>query len=259
MKNYRFFFLVIFFSSLLLNATEDWGKTGHRTTGEIAEKHLSKKAKRKIKELLDGQSIAFVSNYGDEIKSDKKYWDFSPWHYVNFPFESTYDEHPKSEKGDIIRGINTCIEVLKSDISTREEKVFYLKMLIHFIGDLHQPMHIGLAKDKGGNDFQVRWFDQGTNIHRVWDTDMIEFYNMSYTELANNSKKLSKRQIQELQKGTPLDWMYESRSLCKDIYLHIETGQKLGYRYMYDYFDTLQFQLQKGGIRLAGILNDIFG
>ena len=259
MKKLQFLILVILFSTIGVNASDDWGKKGHRATGEIAEKYLTKKTKKAIDKLLDGHTIAFVSNYGDEIKSDSKYRSFGPWHYVNFPFDKTYDTHPKSDKGDIIVGINTCIEILKDENSTREDKVFYLKMLIHFMGDLHQPLHNGLAEDKGGNDFQVRWFNEGTNLHVVWDTKMIEGYGMSYTELAESMNPLSKQQLQEIQKGTVLDWMYESKSLCEEVYKSTEIGEKLRYRYSYDYMDTVRFQLQKSGIRLAVILNDIFG
>lgn len=258
MKN---FVLVIFVSlfSTILSAGEDWGKTGHRVVGEIAENYLTHRAAKRISKLLKGHSLAFASNYGDEIKSDRQFDAFGPWHYVDFPLGEKYENHPKSEKGDIIQGINTCIEVLKNDKSTREDKIFYLKMLVHFMGDLHQPLHIGIADDKGGNDFQVRWFKSGTNLHTVWDSKMIDFYGMSYSELAQNTDVLSKEQVEAIKKGSVLDWMYESRALCKDIYEHTEIGQKLGYKYMYDYMDTVRTQLQKGGIRLAGLLNEIFG
>ena len=132
-------------------------------------------------------------------------------------------------------------------------------MLVHFIGDLHQPLHIGLAEDKGGNDFQVRWFNGGTNLHRVWDSDMIDSYQMSYTELASNTNVLTKVEVAAIKSGKPLDWAYDSRLLAEDIYDNTEVGEKLGYNYMYKYIDTLRFQLQKGGIRLAGLLNEIFG
>jgi len=251
--------LILFFINPTANfANNDWGKTGHRATGEIAQKHLTKKAQKAIKDLLGGHSLAFVSNYGDEIKSDNKFRKYSPWHYVSFPFDKTYDTQPKSEKGDLMVAIQTCIDVLKNQVSSREDKIFHLKMLVHFIGDLHQPLHIGLSEDKGGNDFQVRWFNSGTNLHTVWDSKMIDGYGMSYTELADNAKPISKNQLKELQKGTPYDWMYESRELCKDIYKRTEIGEKLRYRYSYIYMDTVRFQIQKGGIRLAVLLNDIF-
>ena len=81
---------------------------------------------------------------------------------------------------------------------------------------------------------------------------------MSYTELAANTDVLSKKQVEAIKKGNVLDWMYESRALCEDVYENTEIGEKLGYEYMYKYMDTLRFQLQKGGIRLAEVLNKIF-
>ncbi len=247
-------------SCSLLQASEFvWGKTGHRTTGAIAEQYLSRKAKKEINKLLDGQSLALVATYADDIKSDKKYRSFGPWHYVNVPFDKTYDTHSKNDRGDIIQGIATCVGVIKDANSSKEDKAFYLKMLIHFIGDLHQPMHTGIGEDKGGNDFQVQWFRDGTNLHRVWDTQMIEHNNMSYSELASTMPKLSKKQVAHLQEGTARDWMEDSRTLVKDIYSNTKIGEELGYKYMYQYFDPLRSQLQKGGIRLAGLLNELFG
>ena len=259
MNNLKILLLSFAICVQTISASEYWGKTGHRATGEIAQGYLSKKAKREINKLLNGQSLAFVANYGDDIKSDNAYRKYYPWHYVNFPFDSTYESLPKSEKGDLVQGIYTCIEMLKSEISTEGEKAFHLKMLVHFIGDLHQPLHVGLSEDKGGNNRQVTWFKKGTNLHTVWDTTMIEDYNMSYTELAANAKNLSKLQLQKLQKGSVVDWIYDSRNLCKQVYENTEVGDKLGYRYMYDNMDIVRSQLQKGGIRLAVLLNDIFG
>ncbi len=259
MKKVIILFLSLIFGLQNVAAVEDWGKTGHRTTGEIAERYLTKKAKRKIDQLLKGEGLAFVANYGDDIKSDSLYDKYYAWHYVNFPFGEKYEAHPKSDRGDLIVGITTCIDKLNSDLTTEDEKTFHLKMLVHFIGDLHQPLHVGMAKDKGGNDFQVRWFKNGTNLHRVWDYVMIDDYDMSYTELAANADDLSKYQLKQIQTGSVIDWMYESRALCEQIYANTEVGDKLGYRYMYDYTSLVRSQLQKGGIRLAVLLNDIFG
>jgi hypothetical protein len=250
--------VLLVFSSVKLTA-EIWGPTGHRATGEIASRYLSNKAKRQIDALLNGQSLAMVSTYADEIKSDDRYQEFGPWHYVNFPFDSNYEAHPKSEKGDIYVAINRCISILKDTKSSETDRVFYLKMLVHFIGDLHQPLHIGIEDDRGGNRFQVQWFDEGTNLHTVWDSEIIETYNMSYTELAENCERLSKEEIKEIQAGTVRDWMYESRELCLEVYKNTKSGENLKYRYMYEYSGIVRSQLQKGGIRLAKILNEIFG
>ena len=256
---HKFIFLIIIILANPFHVlADDWGKTGHRVVGEIAEKHLSKKAKKSINDLLEGHGLAFVGNFGDDIKSDRKYDSFKPLHYVNFPFGSRYESYPKSEKGDIITAIYDCVKVLKDTESSKKEKVFYLKMLIHYIGDLHQPLHIGIEDDKGGNDFQVRWFGDGTNLHTVWDSKMLDSYNMSYTEVAANTDVLSKAELDTITSGTVLDWMYESRSLCEEIYENSKVGEKLGYNYMYQYMDTVRSQLQKGGVRLASLLNEIY-
>lgn len=251
------FVFLISFSSIKAE-NPDWGATGHRTVGKIAEDYLKNKTKRKIAELLNGESLALVSTFGDDIKSDESYRKYNTWHYVNMPFGVKYQDSEKNSKGDAVAGIEKCKEVILDASATKEDKVFHLKMLVHLIGDLHQPMHVGRSEDKGGNDIQVQWFNRGTNLHRVWDSDMINQFNMTYTELADNANKISKEQVKFLQKGTVADWANETQQHAIKVYASVAIGEKLGYRYMYDYFDLARSQLQVGGIRLAKVLNDLF-
>ncbi|WP_034921698.1 S1/P1 nuclease [Gillisia sp. CAL575] len=249
----------LFSISIGFAGDNDWGQTGHRATGEIAQSYLSKNAKKEIAKILNGKSLAFVSTFGDEIKSDSEYRKYGPWHYVNLPGGATkYKAEDANPDGDLLMGIRKCVQVLKDKNSLKEEKEFYLKMLIHFMGDLHQPLHTGRGEDKGGNDIQVRWFGDGSNLHRVWDSEMIDSYDMSYTEMANNTNVLSKAQTESIASGTFEDWMYESKKLSERVYASAEVGEKLSYRYMYDWFPVVGEQLQKGGIRLARVLNEIF-
>jgi len=259
--NKLIFLLIVFcvFQQNIVANNPNWGATGHRTIGEIAEKHLTKKAKKQIEDLLNGQGLAFVSTFGDEIKSDHKYDKYYTWHYVNFPFDTKYENSQKDKKGDIVMGIEHCVNALKDPSTSQKDKVFYLKFLVHLIGDLHQPLHVGRKEDKGGNDIKVLWHYKKSNLHRVWDTDMIEFYNMSYTELSKNTKNLSRAQIESISEGSILDWTYESQALAKKIYKSAKMDDKLSYRYSYKYFGLVRSQLQKSGIRLAKVLNDIYG
>ncbi|MDB9888235.1 S1/P1 nuclease, partial [Polaribacter sp.] len=208
--------------------------------------------------LLKGQSLAFVSTFADEIKSDRKYREFSAWHYVNMGIDESYEAAEKNPKGDLVTAIAKCVSVLKDPKSKEEDKVFYLKMLVHFVGDLHQPMHIGQKEDRGGNRIKVEWFGKGTNLHSVWDTKMIEAWNMSYIELANNAKDLSEAQLKAIEKGSVEDWVNEVHEITKELYSSVKEGENLRYRYSYDHFGTVRDQLQRGGIRLAKILNDIY-
>jgi hypothetical protein len=245
--------------SEVLEIKNDWGKTGHRAVGEIASKHLNRKARKAIKDILDGTSLAEVSIYADEIRSDKKYRAYGPWHYVNVPFDTSYDEAEKNPKGDIIVAINECMTKVQNKTLSKDDRAFYLKLLVHFIGDLHQPLHTGRSEDKGGNDIQVRWFNEGSNLHRVWDSEMIDFYKMSYSELSSNREDLTKTQIKQWQAGTVLDWANESRALVQTVYKTANSGDKLGYEYMYENFPLVRTQLHKSGLRLAKVLNDILG
>ena len=256
--------LLVFFAffislSIIANNDDFWGQTGHRATGKIAEAYLKKNVRKKIDKLLQGESLAFVSTYADEIKSDRKtFGKYSTWHYVNMPFDVKYEASEKNPKGDLVTGIKECVRVLKDEKSSVKDKRFHLKMLVHLVGDLHQPMHIGRREDKGGNTLQVQWHGKGSNLHRVWDTDMIEGWKMSYVELAHNAKDLSKEQIKQLQKGSVVDWVHDTHALTKEVYGSVKSGDKLRYRYSYDYFPVVREQLQKGGLRLAKLLNEIF-
>jgi len=235
-----------------------WGKTGHRVVGEVAQKYLSRKAQKAIHELLEGESLAEVANYADAIKSDPDYRVFSPWHYVNFPFDKSYEEVTPSAEGDVITGIERSIAILEDPVSSREEKVFSLKMLIHLVGDLHQPMHIGRAEDRGGNDIQLQWFGRGSNLHRVWDSQMIDDYGMSYTELARSLPRFSRKEKEQAQKGCLQDWVREIRKITIEVYASVEKGEKLSYPYSYKWWDTVEEQLLLGGLRLAAVLNSIY-
>ena len=103
MKKLIFFLIILSIFQQDVSANEpEWGVTGHRTIGEIAEKHLTKKAKKQIEDILQGQGLAIVSTFGDEIKSDHKYDKYYTWHYVNFPFDTKYESSQKDKKGDIV-------------------------------------------------------------------------------------------------------------------------------------------------------------
>ena len=125
--------LLIPFLLVMTSSTDEayfWGQNGHRVTGKIAEKHLTRKTKKCIDKILKGQSLAFVSTYADEIKSDRKYRDYNVWHYVNMDLDQTYEQAEKNPQGDLVQGIEKCIAVLKDDNSADEDKVFHLKMLV---------------------------------------------------------------------------------------------------------------------------------
>lgn len=251
-------FSFLFFSSAVF-ANEDWGKNGHRAVAQIAESYLSNKARDQIEKLLEGESMATASTFADEIKSDSRYDEFNTWHYVNVDFDATYQTANKNPAGDLLQGIKTCLKQLEATTTSTEDKSFYLKMLIHLIADMHQPLHLGLEEDRGANDIKVTWFGNSTNLHRVWDTNMIESYNMSFTELAHHKFPLTEDEINIYQEGNLMDWFDETRILTQEVYLSAQDGDALGYAYSYQWLPRLRKQLHKAGIRLAQMLNELYG
>ena len=247
------------YSEHLSEETTIWGQTGHRVIGLIAEGHLTRKASRKIEKLLAGKSLAFVSTYADEIKSDRTYSKYGSWHYVNYALDTRYDVSNRADAGDIILGVEQCVKVLSDTDSSVEEQQFHLALLVHLIGDMHMPLHAGREEDRGGNEIKLSWFSKPTNLHRLWDSDLIESVNLSYTELASElNSQLSSNQRAQYNSGTYLEWIEDSHEAAASIYASVKEGDRLAYRYSYEYNDLLFTQLQKGGVRLARLLNQIF-
>lgn len=235
-----------------------WGSKGHRVVGEVASENIKNRTARKLSAILNHQGVASVANFGDDIKSDDRYRKFYTWHFVNFNFGEKYNVATAAKEGDLISGIETCINLIKDKNTSNDDKTFYLKLLVHFVGDLHQPLHVGRGSDKGGNDIKVKWFGENSNLHRVWDEDMINHFGMSYTELANDLPYKTKEEIEAIKKGSLLDWVYESQQIAQTIvYPSVKPDENLSYRYQYNNFGTVKQQLQKAGFRLAKILDDL--
>jgi hypothetical protein len=234
-----------------------WGPTGHRATGLVAEKYLNKKAKKELQRILGGQSLAMASTWMDEIRSDTS-WNFTAdWHWVTIQDGQSYEQNEKNPNGDIIQTIQRIITALKSKKLSQKEEVEQLKMLTHLIGDIHQPLHVGGGNDRGGNDVEVTWFRMNSNLHRVWDSDMIDDTKLSFTELAESLEKPDAVRLSAWQKTNVLDWASESMTYRKDVY-NIGDG-KLGYLYSYNNFHIVRLRLLQAGVRLAGVLNEIYG
>lgn len=255
MKKILFLLLL---STLYVNA--DWGKTGHRVVGEVAQNHLNANALAAVKEILDSKSLALVSNWPDEMRSNPDFDKYGPWHYVNLPLDKEYHEIERNLEGDVIQTIKKAIQVLKDDSSSKELKAFYLKYLVHTVGDIHQPMHTGRAEDYGGSKIPLTFKGRKgsgteTNLHVLWDTNMIDDYKMSYTEFANS---LEEENIDGFQQGYEELWAYESHQYAKEIYATVNAGDFIGYDYLYHNFPIVKRRLYQAGVRLAGILNSIF-
>ena len=239
-----------------------WGMLGHRVVGEVADSYLNGKTRREIKAILGNESIAMASNWADFIKSDTSYNYLSNWHYANFMDNLDYQLLRTALDKETGTNIYNRIRFLSSELKNKtlesSKKRMYLRLLIHFVGDIHQPMHMGRKEDSGGNGIKIFWFNQPSNLHRLWDSDIIESQQLSYTEYTAAINYPGKTDLNKWLKDDLSVWAFESYQISRDLYSKVKADEKLSYRYTYDNLDLLNDQLLKGGVRLAGLLNDVF-
>ncbi len=246
-----------FFALLVLTDGFGWGATGHRATGLIAERYLTAKAKKRINQILGGESLAMASTWMDEIRSDSTYNYTADWHWTTIPDGGRYEDVENNLDGKVVMMIEKFTKDLKAGKLTPKQEQEYLKMLVHMVGDLHQPLHVGKPGDRGGNDVKVKWFRSESNLHRVWDSEMIDDSKLSYTELALSFGTPDKETIKKWQSTGVRDWAMESVSYRPQVY---DIGNSnLSYQYSYKYFSIAKTRMLQAGIRLAGLLNQIYG
>ncbi|RYY58902.1 MAG: S1/P1 Nuclease [Chitinophagaceae bacterium] len=247
---------------MISHSAFSWGLTGHRVVGRIAQAHLSKKAKKEIKLLIGHESLAWWANWSDFIKSDSTNKSKDPWHYVDLPGHMSKDSFIAALKLLPGKNLYTQIIDMKQQLGNRslpvEQRRIALYWMIHLMGDLHQPLHVGRDEDEGGNKIVVYWFGQKTNLHSLWDSKLIESQVFSFSEYASELDVLSKEANEKLSGGTLEDWFADSHEMSDRIYDASPNEAKLGYQYNYDFKDLLDGQLRKGGLRLAKILNEAF-
>ena len=254
-----------------------WGPTGHRAVGEIAEKYMEPKALLAARTILQGHSLARASTWPDEIKSEPaRYQHTYNWHYTDWADEA-HDHDETNSSGKLMGSIESQTAVLKNPNATREEKEFAIKFIVHLIGDLHMPLHVGNGLDQGGNYCKVTYMGQATNLHALWDEGMINFTNLSFMEMVKFvTAGKTAAQMTAARSGTPIDWARESKQIRTQIYpanviepqapmsikgycrkdVTPEEMPKLSYEYAYKFMPVLEERIFLAGVRLAVVLNE---
>jgi len=242
-----------------------WGVLGHRIVGEIAESYLSPKAKLAIKKILGNESMAIASNWADFVKSDTAYKYLNNWHYINlsegFSEQQVKDYLLKDTSVNAFTKIKLMVAALKNSSLNMETKRMYVRLLIHIVGDVHQPMHVSHEEDYGGNKIKVTWFGQNTNLHAVWDEKLIDMQQLSYTEYTKTINYTTPEQVKLWQREPMDSWFYQSYQLAEKLYKEVKQTPepKFSFKYNYDHIQQVNDALLKGGVHLAGLLNEIFG
>jgi len=264
-KTTRVLLATILATSMMANPAMAWGRLGHRVAGKIAESRLTPSARAAIAALMEpGESLADVSTWADDYRRDHR--ESGPWHYINIPItEPRYDAKFVPDEGCVVTKVDEFRKILADTTVPREERAKALKFLIHFVQDMHQPVHVGHRDDRGGNDLQVQFFDRGSNLHSVWDSGLIEHVNRSESDWVESlSKTITPELAAAWSKGTPPDWANESLEIARLAYLDppentpLKKGAKLGQPYQDANLPRAEVRVAQAGVRLAWILNTTF-
>lgn len=259
------FFLIGFNGSLPANVYA-WGPQGHEVVAMIAAKHLTPKAQQAVKQLLGTQTLASVANFADAIRNSRP--ETGQWHFVDIQITDTdYDperdcletDDNAIQDGDcVVNAIKHFKAVLADTSQSKAKRVEALKFLIHFVGDLHQPLHAADNHDRGGNSVQINFFGQSSNLHKVWDSGLIGRHGLTSAQFAAELDE-SGSSVATFHDGDIEKWANESHKLAvTNAYRGIPNNHVLGKTYFNRNLPVVESQLRQGGLRLASILNDIF-
>ncbi len=239
-----------------------WGPEGHRLVARIAMAQLSKRAQAKVAAILaPGETLASISSWADQIRRDRA--NTGPWHYIDIPIDQPAMDMARDCPQDncVVAQIAAERAVLKNREASEVERREALMFLVHFVGDMHQPLHSSDNKDKGGNDVHVVLFDRPGNLHSAWDSGLLsrmgtedELFPALLAEARKNRRKFAK--------GSVADWAMDShREAQQVVYGKLPpepagTPEPLGAEYQAAADPVIRLQIEKAGDRLARVLNE---
>ena len=239
-----------------------WGYVGHQTVARIAENHLTPQAKAAIHNLLGNETIVDVASWADEVVSQPDYKNTAAWHYVNVEPGLNYQAFADAVKNQRIPNVYTalqsCEQVLNSKNTGVLQKANALKFIVHLVGDAHQPMHVSRAEDRGGNSIQMQFNGKGTNLHALWDSGLIGHESLSFAQKAAEYDTATPQQIKRWQNDDIIIWLFESYQISMQLYTEAEKNNNADETYYTSHISILQHRIERAGIRLAGVLNELF-
>jgi hypothetical protein len=245
-------------------AVHAWGRQGHAIVAELAQRRLSPAAEAEVERLLAPEhtrSLADIASWADELRGDDSRADLakatSKLHYINFRADDCVYVPPRdcTDGQCVVGGLDRYVAVLADRTQPDAARLEALKFVVHFVGDVHQPLHAGYRDDKGGNAYQVQFQDKGTNLHSVWDSGLLGTHGKDWRDYA---QELDARPAETMPAPiAPRDnvyaqWAEQSCAATRGIY---PEGHKIDDAYVAAELPLAERQLRVAGVRLAEVLN----
>lgn len=253
--------VAIVLASLVPGRAFAWGSEGHRLVAEIAEQRLEPNAAKQVRDLLaieNSTTLADVANWADQVRPQRR--ETASWHFADIPISaSAYDPSRDCAGGNcVVAKIEQFAKELQDTSLPSRERLEALKFLVHFVGDVHQPLHASDNDDRGGNKVRVTFNGHRTNLHAVWDSGILapavngdeRAYALQLT------RHVSATDVDRWSHGSPEDWANEAhRVAVSAIYGRLQHEGRLPESYERDALPVVNEQLEQAGVRLAAVLN----
>ncbi len=239
-----------------------WGPEGHSLVARIAEAQLTPAARARVTAILaPGQTLASIASWADEVRRSRP--ETANWHFIDIPIDQSHlDMARDCPKGDcVITKIADLRKTLLNPATPPAQQREALMFLVHFIGDMHQPLHCSDNMDRGGNSVHVTFFNRQTNLHSVWDSGLLGRLPPA-DELFPGLSAESLRHRKKWSKGTVEQWAEQShRAAQKIVYGRLPkvaagVPEPIGAEYEKIADPLIREQLEKAGARLAEVLNE---
>jgi hypothetical protein len=263
---------VLALTLLIPSTLVGWGHEGHEIVASLAQTRLTENAKAGIRSLIGDASLASIANWADEVRPERD--ETYNWHFVDIPKDASgfSDERdcflPTSRHKGAATDHHNCVvdrielfkKVLSDTNASRDDRIEALKFLVHFVGDVHQPMH-AIGEAAGGNGIAVTEFGSTQcgrhpcNLHGAWDTGLIEHTGMGRDEFVGHLEKLISDEHLTAS-GSPEDWANESHGEAQSAWL--SDGTQIDNDYYRKEIKVVDRRLALAGLRLAAVLNKTF-
>ena len=236
-----------------------WGPEGHRLVARMAEEMLTPAAADRVHATLaPGETIASMASWADEVRPTRK--ETEPWHFIDIPIDSAGLEMRRDcpAAGCVISKIVEFRKRWRDPSGTPAERREALLFLVHFVGDMHQPLHCANDHDRGGNDVSVQFEGKRMNLHHLWDSALLERMPPEDQLFVILSHAITPGEKAEWSRGTVEEWAGESLAAARlVVYGDLPATRRLGAAYEHDAEPVIERQLEKAGVRLAAILNEM--
>ncbi|MEO5812288.1 MAG: S1/P1 nuclease [Rhodanobacter sp.] len=259
-------FVVALLACLLVGPVWGWGPLGHAIVADLAQRHLSPAAQAEVGRLLAPEhtaSLAAIASWPDQIQDDPALaalWKQTrQMHYVNF-HGADCDYVPPRDCRDgrcVVAGLAHYVAVLGDRTQSDAARGEALKFVVHFVGDMHQPLHAGYRNDKGGNTYQVQFAGKGSNLHRVWDSGLTSRRRLkshAYAQMLDARGPVALPPPIAPLRDVYAQWAEESCRITAQPGFY-PPGHTIGQAYVDAQLPVAELRLREAGRRLASVLN----